>query len=84
MQERYRDAIAHLSALPFQTRRSRLYQIAAHMALGEIEQAQKLARAGDEGSNPFGDMQCADLTIDFGLLGEFLRLEAMASGDLDS
>jgi adenylate cyclase len=44
-QERYREAIAHLSALPFQTRRSRLYQIAAHIALGEKDQAQKLARA---------------------------------------
>lgn len=44
-QERYREAIAHLSALPFQTRRSRLYQIAAHMALGEKDRAQKLARA---------------------------------------
>jgi adenylate cyclase len=44
-QERYREAIAHLSALPFQTRRSRLYQIAAHVALGEKEKAQKLARA---------------------------------------
>jgi hypothetical protein len=32
-QERYREAIEHLSALPFQTRRSRLYQIAARMAL---------------------------------------------------
>jgi adenylate cyclase len=44
-QERYREAIEHLSALPFQTRRSRLYQIAARMALGETEQAHKLARA---------------------------------------
>ena len=40
VQERYRESIAHLSALPFQTRRSRLYQIAAHMALSETEQAQ--------------------------------------------
>ena len=37
VQERYREVIAHLSALPFQTRRSRLYQIAAHMAVGETE-----------------------------------------------
>jgi adenylate cyclase len=44
-QQRYREAIEHLSALPFQTRRSRLYQIAARMALGETDQAQKLARA---------------------------------------
>jgi TolB-like protein len=44
-QERYRDAIEHLGALPFQTRRSRLYQIAARMALGDTDQAQKLARA---------------------------------------
>jgi TolB-like protein len=44
-QERYCEAIAHLSALPFQTRRSRLYQIAAHMSLGEKDQAQRLARA---------------------------------------
>jgi adenylate cyclase len=44
-QERYREAIEHLSVLPFQTRRSRLYQIAARMALGETEQAPKLARA---------------------------------------
>jgi class 3 adenylate cyclase/TolB-like protein len=43
-QERYRDAIEHLGALPFQTRRSRLYQIAARMALGDTDQAQKLAR----------------------------------------
>jgi adenylate cyclase len=40
----YREAIEHLCALPFQTRRSRLYQIAARIALGEIEYAQKLAR----------------------------------------
>jgi adenylate cyclase len=44
-QERYRDAVEHLCALPFQTRRSRLYQIAARMALAETEQAQRLARA---------------------------------------
>jgi class 3 adenylate cyclase/TolB-like protein len=44
-QERYREAIEHLRALPFQTRRSRLYQIAAHMALGETDDAQKLVRA---------------------------------------
>jgi class 3 adenylate cyclase/TolB-like protein len=44
-QERYREAVEYLSALPYQTRRSRLYQIAARMALGETEQAQKLARA---------------------------------------
>jgi adenylate cyclase len=44
-QERYREAMEHLCGLPFQTRRSRLYQIAARMALGETEQAQKLARA---------------------------------------
>ena len=45
VQERYRDAADHLGALPFQTRRSRLYQIASRMALGETGQAQKLARA---------------------------------------
>jgi adenylate cyclase len=44
-QARYREAVEHICALPFQTRRSRLYQIAARMALGEIDQAQKLARA---------------------------------------
>jgi tetratricopeptide (TPR) repeat protein len=44
-QERYREAVEHLAALPFQTRRSRLYQIAAHMALAETDHAQKLARA---------------------------------------
>ena len=44
-QERYRDTVEHLCALPFQTRRSRLYQIAARMALGETDQAQRLARA---------------------------------------
>lgn len=44
-QERYREAIEHLSALPFQGRRSRLYQIAARMALGETDHARKLARA---------------------------------------
>jgi len=44
-QEHYTEAAEHLSALPFQTRRSRLYQIASRMALGEKEQAQKLARA---------------------------------------
>jgi hypothetical protein len=32
-QERYREAIEHLCALPFQTRRSRLYQIGHHMSL---------------------------------------------------
>jgi tetratricopeptide (TPR) repeat protein len=45
-QERYREAVEHLCALPFQTRRSRLYQIAARIALGETDHAQKLARAG--------------------------------------
>ncbi len=45
VQERYREAVDHLAALPFQTRRSRLYQIASRMALGDTEQAAKLARA---------------------------------------
>jgi Flp pilus assembly protein TadD len=45
VQERYREAADHLGALPFQTRRSRLYQIASRMALGETDQAEKLARA---------------------------------------
>ena len=45
VQKRHREAIEHLCALPFQTRRSRLYQIASHMALNEIERAQQLARA---------------------------------------
>jgi adenylate cyclase len=45
-QERYREAIEHLCTLPFQTRRSRLYHIAARVAVGEIDHAQKLARAG--------------------------------------
>jgi adenylate cyclase len=44
VQDRHREAIEQLSALPFQTKRSRLYQIAARIALGEIDQAQKLAR----------------------------------------
>ena len=44
-QGQYRQAIEHLCVLPFQTRRSRLYQIAARVALGEIEQAQSQARA---------------------------------------
>ncbi len=44
-QNRHREAVEHLCALPFQTRRSRLYQIAGWMALGEIDRAQKLARA---------------------------------------
>ena len=44
VQDRHREAIEQLCALPFQTKRSRLYQIAARMALGEIDQAQKLAR----------------------------------------
>ena len=44
-QERYGEAFEHLAALPFQTRRSRLYQIASQVALGEMEPAQKLARA---------------------------------------
>ncbi len=44
-QGRYREAAEHLCALPFQTRRSRLYQIAARMALGETEEAQRLARS---------------------------------------
>lgn len=42
--QRYHDAVEHLSALPFQTRRSRLYQIASQMALGKTEEAEKLAR----------------------------------------
>jgi adenylate cyclase len=41
----YREAIEHLCALPFQTRRSRLYHVAARVALGEIDHAQKLARS---------------------------------------
>ena len=45
VQERYREAADQLGALPFQTRRSRLYQIASRMALGETDQAQKHARA---------------------------------------
>ncbi len=45
VQERYREAVDHLAALPFQTRRSRLYQIPSRMALGDTEQAAKLARA---------------------------------------
>jgi adenylate cyclase len=45
-QERYREAIEHLCTLPFQTRRSRLYHIAARVAVGEVDHAQKLARAG--------------------------------------
>jgi len=44
-QNRHGEAVEHLCALPFQTRRSRLYQIAGWMALGEIHRAQKLARA---------------------------------------
>jgi tetratricopeptide (TPR) repeat protein len=44
-QGRYREAVDHLSALPFQTRRSRLYQIASRMALGEIADAQRLTRS---------------------------------------
>jgi adenylate cyclase len=44
-QERYREVIEQLGALPFQTRRSRLYHIAGRVALGEIDQAQRLARA---------------------------------------
>jgi len=43
-QNRHREAVDHLCALPFQTRRSRLYQIAAWTALGEADRAQKLAR----------------------------------------
>ena len=42
--QRYRDAIDHLGALPFQTRRSRLYQIASSMALGDMERARQLTR----------------------------------------
>lgn len=45
VQGRYREAIAHLCALPFQTRRSRLYQIASHIAQDEIGPATGLARA---------------------------------------
>jgi class 3 adenylate cyclase/TolB-like protein len=44
-QNRHREAVDHLCALPFQTRRSRLYQIAAWTALGEADRAQKLARS---------------------------------------
>lgn len=43
--DKFREAIEHLKTLPFQTRRSRLYQIAAHMALGQKDEAQKLSRA---------------------------------------
>ncbi|MBA3963576.1 MAG: adenylate/guanylate cyclase domain-containing protein [Chthoniobacterales bacterium] len=43
-QERYSEALQQLGALPFQTRRSRLYQIAAQVASGHFEQAQSLAR----------------------------------------
>ncbi len=45
VQGRYREAAEHLRALPFQTRRSRLYQIAARVALGEMEEARRLARS---------------------------------------
>lgn len=45
VQGRYREAVERLSALPFQTRRSRLYQIASRMALGETEEAQRLTRS---------------------------------------
>ena len=41
---RYREALEQLGTLTFQTRRSRLYQIASAMALGETERAQKLTR----------------------------------------
>ena len=44
-QERYREALEQLATLPFQTRRSRLYQIASAMALGETERAEKLTRS---------------------------------------
>jgi tetratricopeptide (TPR) repeat protein len=44
-QGNYSAAINHLALLPFQTRRSRLYQIASHVALGESDQARKLGRA---------------------------------------
>jgi adenylate cyclase len=44
VQDRHREAIEHLCALPFQTWRSRLYQIAARVALGEIDRAQMLTR----------------------------------------
>ena len=44
-QGRYREALEQLGTLTFQTRRSRLYQIASAMALGETERAQKLTRA---------------------------------------
>lgn len=43
-QRKYARAIEHLSALPFQTRRSRLYQIAAHMALNQKDRSRQLAR----------------------------------------
>jgi hypothetical protein len=44
-QGQYAQAAAQLGALPFPTRRSRLYQIAACLALGQTEAAQELARA---------------------------------------
>ena len=42
---RYRETLVHMGALPFQTRRSRLYQIAAFVALDEIDHARQFARA---------------------------------------
>jgi adenylate cyclase len=39
---RYREAIEASLQLPFQTRRSRLFRAAAHVALGEMEQASKV------------------------------------------
>ncbi len=43
-QNKYGEAIEYLRALPFQTRRSRLYQIASLMARGANEEAQRLAK----------------------------------------
>lgn len=67
--ERYAEAVRHLMGLPFQTRRSRLYQIASHVALGEVEPAQKLARAA-LASQP-------ELTVDYVREQEWYRDRAL-------
>ena len=69
VQGRYAEAAEHLGGLPFQTRRSRLYQIASRVALGETERAQALARAATAVQ--------PDLTVDYVRAQEWYRDRAV-------
>jgi class 3 adenylate cyclase/TolB-like protein/Flp pilus assembly protein TadD len=69
VQGRYAEAAEHLGGLPFQTRRSRLYQIASRVALGETDRAQALARAATAVQ--------PDLTVDYVRAQEWYRDRAV-------